>query len=179
MTCDLLLWHHLSTTQQATCKQREGEIYNSLLAVLPTGGSECDWYHLSFFNTFFTCNSHIVHYSCDSLTCHHLSTPQLATCKWREGEICNAFGSSTTNGRRWGVCLIPFVFFDTLFTCNSHIVHYSCDFLTCHHSSTTQLATCKWREGEICIAFGSSTTNGMRWGVWLIPFVFFRYIIPM
>ena len=50
-------------------------------------------------------SSHIVHYSCDSLTCHHfattqLATPQSATHKWREGEICNAFGRSTTNGRR-------------------------------------------------------------------------------
>ena len=50
-------------------------------------------------------SSHIVHFSCDLSTCHRfsttqLATPQPATCKWREGEICNAFGSSTTNGRR-------------------------------------------------------------------------------
>jgi hypothetical protein len=62
-------------------------------------------------------------------------------------------------------------FFDTLFPCNSHMVHYSCHLLTCHHLLTTQLATCKQCEGEIYNAVSSSTTNRRRW-VWLIDTIF-------
>jgi hypothetical protein len=66
-------------------------------------------------------------------------------------------------------------FFDTLFPCNSHMVHYSCHLLTCHYFLTTQLATRKQCEGEIYNAFSSSTTNRRRW-VWLIDTIFLLLI---